>query len=172
MLTSPKLIEPFQFVRIRSEGRGHAVSPLSRPLLPDAYDWSVHAVAAPERTRTIPALWRDAVAEGRHWPAYLVEHGDHWHECPGRSREARPGSGERLLALGIRKGDRSQSRQHQSRVVALRLALASVGGGRSADLHKQLAEDARYVAEHSERSPRSSRTTSSASSWAGSSCAA
>ena len=31
------------------------------------------AVAAPTRTRTIPALWREAVAENRDWPAYLVE---------------------------------------------------------------------------------------------------
>ena len=30
--------------------------------------------------RTIPALWRKAVAAGRTNPAYLVEHGDHWHE--------------------------------------------------------------------------------------------
>src|SRR2546423_3414728 len=110
------------------------------------------AVAAPTRTRTIPTLWREAVAEERDWPAYLVEHGDHWHEpswkaAPRRVDELANG----LLALGIRKGDTvailGNTRLEWS---LFDFALASVGAVGAPIYMNSSPKDARYVAEHSE----------------------
>jgi long-chain acyl-CoA synthetase len=56
--------------------------------------------------RTIPRLWRDALASAHADPAYLVQHNDHWHEVGWRD------AGERVealangvLARGVGKGD-------------------------------------------------------------------
>jgi long-chain acyl-CoA synthetase len=59
------------------------------------------------RERTIPNLWRDALAAGRSNPAYLVEtdagwKAVSWEEAGRRVDELARG----LLALGLRKGDR------------------------------------------------------------------
>ena len=56
--------------------------------------------------RTIHRLWRDAVAAGRQTPAYLVQHGDHWHELSwAEAAERVEGYANGLLALGVKKGD-------------------------------------------------------------------
>ena len=63
-------------------------------------------VAAPAATRTIARLWRDGVGQGRDWPAYLVEHGDHWHAISWEEAGRRVDDlANGLLALGVRKGD-------------------------------------------------------------------
>jgi long-chain acyl-CoA synthetase len=61
---------------------------------------------SPDQPRTVPALWRAALAEQRSTPAYLAEHDDGW--IPVSWAQA----GERvsqlangLLALGVRRGD-------------------------------------------------------------------
>ncbi|HEV3404702.1 MAG TPA: long-chain fatty acid--CoA ligase [Gaiellaceae bacterium] len=110
------------------------------------------AGAAPARSRTIPALWRDAVASGREGPAYLVEHSDHWHpvswpEAARRVDELANG----LLALGLRKGDTfvilGNTRLEWS---LFDFALASVGGVGAPIYMNSSPKDAQHVAEHSE----------------------
>jgi long-chain acyl-CoA synthetase len=112
----------------------------------------VDAGAAPARSRTIPALWRDAVASGREGPAYLVEHSDHWHpvswpEAARRVDELANG----LLALGLRKGDTfvilGNTRLEWS---LFDFALASVGGVGAPIYMNSSPKDAQHVAEHSE----------------------
>jgi long-chain acyl-CoA synthetase len=61
---------------------------------------------SPVQPRTVPALWRAALAEGRTTTAYLEEKGDgwtpvSWEQAGERVSELANG----LLALGIRKGD-------------------------------------------------------------------
>jgi long-chain acyl-CoA synthetase len=123
-----------------------------RRLLPGPYDCRVNAVAAPARRRTIPALWRDAVARARESPAYLVEHGDHWHpvswpEAARRVDELANG----LLALGLRKGDTfailGNTRLEWS---LFDFALASVGGVGAPIYMNSSPKDAQHVVEHSE----------------------
>ena len=49
---------------------------------------------------------RDAVAAGRPTPAYLVQHGDHWHELSWAEANERVESyANGLLSLGVGKGD-------------------------------------------------------------------
>jgi len=56
--------------------------------------------------RTIPRLWGDAVARGQESPAYLVQHGDHWHEITWlEAAERVTALANGLLARGVRKGD-------------------------------------------------------------------
>src|SRR5947207_216608 len=110
------------------------------------------AVAAPTRTRTIPALWREAVAADRDWPAYLVEHGDHWHEVSWAEAARRVDElANGLLALGVRKGDAfailGSTRLEWS---LFDFALASVGGIAAPIYMNSSAKEARYVAEHSD----------------------
>ena len=88
ILTRPKLIEPFQIVRIASTSLGdHEFSPSRRDSLRVGLDaMATEAPAGRARTtsgpglRTIPALWQKAASAGRTNPCYLVEHGDHRHE--------------------------------------------------------------------------------------------
>src|SRR5262249_11103295 len=62
--------------------------------------WPVH------NRRTIPRLWHDAIARGSQRPAYLVQHGDHWHEVTWTEAAERVEAlANGLLARGIRKGD-------------------------------------------------------------------
>jgi long-chain acyl-CoA synthetase len=65
------------------------------------------AAAPPStRQRTIGRLWRDAIAQKRDNPAYLVEHGDHWHSISWQEAETAVDEvANGLLALGVRKGD-------------------------------------------------------------------
>ena len=56
--------------------------------------------------RTIERLWRDAVTAGRQTPAYLVQHGDHWHELSWSEAADRVETyANGLLSLGVRRGD-------------------------------------------------------------------
>jgi hypothetical protein len=56
--------------------------------------------------RTIPALWQKAASARRTNPAYLVEHGDHWHEISwDEAATAVEELANGLLSLGLKKGD-------------------------------------------------------------------
>jgi long-chain acyl-CoA synthetase len=73
---------------------------------------ATEAAAKPEASasgpgpRTIPALWQKAVSAGRTNPAYLFEHGDHWHELSwAEAATAVEELANGLLSLGLKKGD-------------------------------------------------------------------
>ena len=56
--------------------------------------------------RTIGRIWQDAVARNRDGAAYLVQHGDHWHEVGwAEAAERVENMANGLLARGVRKGD-------------------------------------------------------------------
>src|SRR5262245_360763 len=91
MLTRPKLMEPFQIVRMeRSNCTWNGV------FLP-------RTMAG---MRTIWSLWQEAVDANRTNPAYLVEEEGAWREVSWAEADRivqELASG--LLALGLRKGD-------------------------------------------------------------------
>jgi long-chain acyl-CoA synthetase len=112
----------------------------------------VDAVVAPSRTRTVPALWRRGASAGRDWPAYLVEHGDHWHQVSWAEAAKRVDElANGLLALGIRKGDAFAIVGNTTLEWSLfDFALASVGAVAAPVYMNSSARDARFVVEHSE----------------------
>jgi long-chain acyl-CoA synthetase len=60
----------------------------------------------PIATRTAPALWRYALAQGWTTPAYLEEQADGWREVSWQEAGERVDAlGQALLAHGVRKGD-------------------------------------------------------------------
>jgi long-chain acyl-CoA synthetase len=60
----------------------------------------------PLETRTAPALWRYALAQGWTTPAYLEEQADGWREVSWEEAGSRVnGLAQALLAHGVRKGD-------------------------------------------------------------------
>jgi long-chain acyl-CoA synthetase len=61
---------------------------------------------ASTRQRTIGRLWRDALAQNRTNPAYLIERDGGWHPISWREAETAVDEiANGLLALGVRKGD-------------------------------------------------------------------
>ncbi len=113
-------------------------------------------LAAPPRatrTRTIGALWRDAVARGRSFPAYLVEEEGggwrdvSWTEAATRVDELANG----LLALGVGKGDVFAIVARTTLEWSLfDFALASVGAIGAPVYPSLTAHDTQYVVRHSE----------------------
>jgi long-chain acyl-CoA synthetase len=103
--------------------------------------------------RTIPRLWRDAVAANRDWPAYLVE------DAPGEWLEVSWADAARtvdelanaLLARGIRKGDAfgivSRTRLEWT---LFDFALALVGAITAPVYPTSSPREAAYVLEHAE----------------------
>jgi long-chain acyl-CoA synthetase len=85
------------------------------------------ATAAP---RTIPRLWREAVAAGHTVPAYLVQRDGAWQEVPFAEAARRVDElANGLLALGLHKGDAFAILASTRLEWALfDFALASVGG--------------------------------------------
>ncbi|MER3408778.1 MAG: long-chain fatty acid--CoA ligase [Thermoleophilia bacterium] len=118
MTTSPKLIAPFQVVRISGvDCRGPLIrGPRFHPFLAPAKlqlhvaEAAIETVRAPSAStgrRTIGGLWRDAVAAGRPVPPYLLETETGWQEVTWREAAARVDDlAHGFLALGVRKGDR------------------------------------------------------------------
>ena len=104
------------------------------------------------RTRTIAALWRDAVAARPGRPAYLVEAADGWREVSWEeASQAVEELANGLLALGIRKGDAFAILGSTRLEWALfDYALALVGGVTAPIYATSSARDCAYVLEHSE----------------------
>jgi long-chain acyl-CoA synthetase len=102
--------------------------------------------------RTIPRLWRDAVAQDRSTPAYLTQHGDHWHEvswAEAAERVERYANG--LLARGVQKGDAFSILARTTLEWALfDFALAHVGAVGAAIYANSSPHDAHFILEHSE----------------------
>ena len=102
--------------------------------------------------RTIPALWRNAVTAGRANPAYLVEHGDHWHtvsweEAASAVEELANG----LLSLGLKKGDAFGIVARTTlEWVLFDFALGTIGAVPAPVYPSSSAKDTRYVLEHSD----------------------
>ncbi len=103
--------------------------------------------------RTIPALWQRAVEAGRSDPAYLVEDADgawravSWGEADVLVRELANG----LLSLGVGKGDAFAILGRNALEWALfDLALGLVGAVSTPIYSSSSAQDALYVARHSE----------------------
>jgi long-chain acyl-CoA synthetase len=102
--------------------------------------------------RTIPRLWRDAVAAGRATPAYLAEDGERWREISWEEADrsvAELANG--LLARGIRKGDAfgivGRTRLEWT---LFDFALAHVGGITAPVYPNSSVQEAEYVLRHSE----------------------
>jgi long-chain acyl-CoA synthetase len=103
-------------------------------------------------SRTIPALWRDALLERRSTPAYLVETDNAWREVSwDEAATAVDELAHGLLALGVRKGDAFAIMARTSFEWALfDFALAHVGGITAPIYSSSSPKDAAYVLEHSE----------------------
>jgi long-chain acyl-CoA synthetase len=105
-----------------------------------------------QEKRTIERLWRDAVAADRPTPAYLVQHGDHWHELSWAEANERVESyANGLLSLGVGKGD-AFSILATSRVewALFDFALGSIGAIAAPIYASSSARDACYIVDHSE----------------------
>ncbi len=110
-------------------------------------------VESPARTtRTIGALWRNAVARGSTRPAYLAETDGGWEEVSWTEAARRvDGIANGLLALGIRKGDAVAVVANTSLEWCLfDFALGLVGAIGAPVYANSSARDAAYVIGHSE----------------------
>jgi long-chain acyl-CoA synthetase len=109
-------------------------------------------VSEPDRKRTIPALWRNAVAAAHPGPAYLVETDGSWREIGWAEAERRVDElANGLLALGVAKGD-VFAILASTRVewALLDFALALVGGVTAPIYANSSAHDCGYVLDHSD----------------------
>jgi long-chain acyl-CoA synthetase len=102
--------------------------------------------------RTIPALWRKAASAGRTNPAYLVEHGDHWHEISWEeAAKAVEELANALLSLGLKKGDAFGIVARTTLEWCLfDFALGSIGVVPAPVYPSSSAKDTHYVLDHSE----------------------
>ena len=102
--------------------------------------------------RTIPALWQKAATAGRTSPAYLVEHGDHWHEISWEeAATAVEELANGLLSLGLTKGDAFGIVARTTlEWVLFDFALGSIGVVPAPVYPSSSAKDTHYVLEHSE----------------------
>ena len=102
--------------------------------------------------RTIARLWRDAVARQRSGTAYLVQHGDHWHEVTwAEAAERVENLANGLLSRGVRKGEAFATLARTTLEWALfDYALAQVGAVGAPVYANSSPADVAYVLEHSE----------------------
>jgi long-chain acyl-CoA synthetase len=102
--------------------------------------------------RTIPRLWRDAVAAQYPCAAYLVGHDDHWHEVSwAKAAERVDALANGLLARGIRKGDAFAILARTTLEWSLfDFALAHVGAVVTPVYSNSSAKDVEYVLDHSD----------------------
>ncbi|HEY7197504.1 MAG TPA: long-chain fatty acid--CoA ligase [Gaiellaceae bacterium] len=101
--------------------------------------------------RTIPRLWRDAVARNT-GPAYLVEDGEGWREVSwAEAAERVELIANGLLARGVKKGDAfGLLARNTVEWVLFDFALAHVGAIGAAIYANSSPRDVRYVLEHAE----------------------
>jgi long-chain acyl-CoA synthetase len=104
------------------------------------------------RKRTIAALWRDAIAQRRPDPAYLVQDGERWREVSWEeAARAVDELAHGLLALGIRKGDAFAILASTRLEWALfDFALGLIGAVGAPIYANNSPKDCAYVIEHSE----------------------
>ena len=150
MLTRPKLIDPFQMVRMGPLPNCRGMQEVRRNQ-PDPSHKVCRVNSQPERT--IPRLWRDAVSARRTGAAYLAE------TEPGRWREVSWDEAARtvdelangLLARGIGKGDAfgivCRTRLEWT---LFDFALALLGGITAPVYPNTTTQEAAYVLQHSE----------------------
>lgn len=105
-----------------------------------------------ESNRTIARLWRDAVTHDREGAAYLVQHGDHWHDVSwAEAAERVENLANGLLARGVHKGDAFATLARTTLEWALfDFALAHVGAVGAGIYANSSAKDVAYVLSHSE----------------------
>ncbi|MEO5632365.1 long-chain fatty acid--CoA ligase [Gaiella sp.] len=105
-----------------------------------------------DSNRTIARLWREAVSGEREGTAYLVQHGDHWHEVSWGQAAARVENlANGLLARGIVKGDAFATLARTTLEWALfDFALAQVGAVGAGIYANSSSKDVGYVLAHSE----------------------
>ncbi|HEU5212636.1 MAG TPA: long-chain fatty acid--CoA ligase [Gaiellaceae bacterium] len=115
--------------------------------------------AAPDRTapepgqrRTIGRLWRDAVAQRRETPAYLVEHPEGWRPVSWPDAERTVDEvANGLLELGVKKGDAfAISARSTHEWAVFDFALGLIGAIGAAVYPSSSTQDAVYIVEHSE----------------------
>ena len=152
MLTRPKLIEPFQVVRMTVQSRGTgrirpaARLPCTAKLEADVAERSTSAAAPSrrrQRPRTIARLWRDAVARGRTRAGLPRREPDggwrevSWPEAGAARRRARERPARARRPQGRRVRD---PRPQRARMGAVRLrARRSIGAVATPDLRVELA---------------------------------
>jgi long-chain acyl-CoA synthetase len=102
--------------------------------------------------RTIPRLWRDAIAAQRPGAAYLVGHDDHWHQVSwAEAAERVDALANGLLARGIRKGDAFAILARTTLEWTLfDFALAHVGAIVTPVYANNSPKDVEYVLDHSD----------------------
>src|SRR3954468_20305213 len=136
MLTRPKLIDPFQIVRM---GRSNCT--WTGLFLPLGF---LHM-------RTIWSLWQDALAENRTQPAYLVEIDGAWRPVSQQgAATAVDELAHGLLAIGVQKGDAfGILARTRLEWVLLDFALAQIGAVAAPIYPSSTATEACYILEHS-----------------------
>ncbi len=102
--------------------------------------------------RTIARLWQDAVARNRDGAAYLVQHGDHWHEVGwAEAAERVENIANGLLARGIRKGESFAIFARTTLEWSLfDFALAEIGAVVTPIYPNSSPHDTAYILDHSE----------------------
>jgi long-chain acyl-CoA synthetase len=102
--------------------------------------------------RTIPDLWRGAIAARHPGPAYLVQDGDDWREVSwAEAAELVERYANGLLARGVQKGDAFAILARTTLEWALfDFALAHVGAVGAAIYANSSPRDVHYILEHSE----------------------
>ena len=102
--------------------------------------------------RTIARLWQDAVARNRDGAAYLVQHGDHWHEVAwAEAAERVENLANGLLARGVRKGESFAIFARTTMEWSLfDFALAQIGAVVTPIYPNSSPHDTAYILDHSE----------------------
>ena len=102
--------------------------------------------------RTIARLWQDAVAKNRDGAAYLVQHGDHWHEVGwAEAAERVENLANGLLARGVQKGESFAILARTTLEWSLfDFALAQVGAVVTPIYPNSSSHDTAYILDHSE----------------------
>ncbi len=102
-------------------------------------------------SRTVAALWREAVSEPRTRPAYLVERDDGWQQVSWQETARRVDElANGMLSLGIRRGDPVAILGRTTLDwVLVDLALALVGGIGVPIYPNSSSDECRYILDHS-----------------------
>ena len=102
--------------------------------------------------RTIARLWQDAVARNREGAAYLVQHGDHWHEVGwAEAAERVENLANGLLARGVEKGESFAIFARTTLEWSLfDFALAQIGAVVTPIYPNSSFHDTAYILDHSE----------------------